>query len=198
MAISDNKYIAVAYKLYAIEDGEKEMIEEATIDRPFQFISEMGTTLPAFENGVKNLAKGEEFSLTLNKEEGYGEYNEEHVIELPKNIFEVDGHFDNEHIFAGNIVPLMDSEGRTLNGTVVEVKDEVVVMDMNHPLAGSEIQFEGFIIENRPATDDEIQGMINMITGAGEGCGCGSDSCGCDSSEDGDCGCGSGGCGCGC
>ena len=182
MAISDNKYIAVAYKLYAIEDGNKEMIEEATIDRPFQFISEMGTTLPAFEQGVKDLAKGEEFSITLTKDEGYGDYDEDHVIELPKNIFEVDGHFDNNHIFAGNIVPLMDSEGRTLNGTVVEVKEDIVVMDMNHPLAGCDILFDGFVIENRLATNDEIQGMINMITGEGGGCGCGS--CGCDSSEE--------------
>lgn len=198
MAITDNKYIAVAYKLYAIEDGKKEMIEEATIDRPFQFISDLGTTLPAFERGVKDLEKGAPFSLTLTKDEAYGDYNEEHVLELPKNIFEVDGHFDNTHIFEGNIVPLMDSEGHTLNGTVLEVKEDIVVMDMNHPLAGSDIMFEGNILENRPATNEEIQGMINMITGEGGGCGCGSSGgCGCDSSDD-NCGCGSGSCGCGC
>ncbi|EGJ70303.1 peptidylprolyl isomerase FKBP-type [Bacteroides coprosuis DSM 18011] len=202
MAITDNKYIAVAYKLYALEDGNKEMIEEATIDRPFQFISDLGTTLPAFELGVKDLKKGESFSLTLTKDQAYGDYNEEHVLELPKHIFEVDGKFDNEHIFPGNIVPLMDEDGRTLNGAVLEVKDDIVVMDMNHPLAGSDIVFEGSVVETRPATTEEIQGMVNMITGEGGGCGCGcgsSDDCGCGSSDnEGGCGCNSGGCGSGC
>lgn len=203
MAISDNKYITVAYKLYSLEDGDKELIEEATAERPFQFISDLGTTLPAFERGVKELAQGEKFNLTLTKDEAYGDYNDEYVLELPKEMFEVDGHFDNEHIFEGNVVPLMDEDGRTLNGTVVEIKDDMVIMDMNHPLAGSDIVFDGYVVENRPATNEEIQGMVNMITGEGEGCGCGSGG-GCGSDDEGSCGCGSndsgcgGGCGSGC
>ncbi len=206
MSIADNKYIKVAYTLYAIEDGKEELIEEATMDRPFQFISEMGTTLPAFENAVKDLAQGEKFKITLTKDEAYGDYDDEHVLDLPKEIFEVNGQFDTTHIFPGNIVPLMDSEGHTLNGVVVEVKDNVVVMDMNHPLAGNDIIFDGIVLENRVATNEEIQGMVNMITGeGGDGCGCGSGGCGCGSNDEGGCGCGSndggcgsGGCGCGC
>lgn len=201
MSISENKYIKVAYKLYTIEDNKEELIEEATIDRPFQFISDMGTTLPTFENAVKDLAEGEKFKITLTKDEAYGDYNEEHVLELPKQIFEVDGNFDNTHIFPGNIVPLMDAEGNTLNGVVVEVKEEAVVMDMNHPLAGNTIVFDGVVLENRVATNEEIQGMVNMITGEG-GCDCGSCGCGSDEDENGGCGsgCGSqgGGCGSGC
>lgn len=199
MSVADNKYIKVAYKLYAIEDDNKELIEEATVERPFQFISDMGTTLPGFENAVKDLNEGDKFTVTLTKDEAYGDYDEEHVLDLPKEIFEVDGHFDTTHIFAGNVVPLMDSEGRTLNGVVVEVKDDVVIMDMNHPLAGSDIVFEGVVLENRVATPEEIQGMVNMITG-GDSCGCGC-GCGSDEEEEGGCGCGSnqgGGCGCGC
>lgn len=201
MSISDNKYITVAYKLYSLEDGEKEFVEEAPADRPFQFISDLGTTLPAFERGVLNLAAGEKFTINLTKDEAYGDYSEEYVLELPKEMFEVDGHFDNTHIFEGNIVPLMDADGRTLNGTVIEVKEDIVIMDMNHPLAGSDLIFEGQVVESRPATNEEIQGMVNMITGEGEGgCGCGGGGCG--SSDEGGCGCGSnegqGGCGSGC
>ena len=209
MSVADNKYIKVAYKLYAIEDGEQELIEEATAERPFQFISEMGTTLPGFESAVRDLAEGDTFKIELTKDEAYGDYDEEHVLDLPKEIFQVDGHFDSTHIFQGNIVPLMDAEGHTLNGVVVEVKEDVVVMDMNHPLAGNAIIFDGVVLESRPATNEEIQGMVNMITGEGDGCGCGS-ACGCGSSDDEGCGsgcgcgsnegggCGSGGCGCGC
>lgn len=183
-----NKYITVAYKLYTIEDGERELVEEAKADHPFQFISGLGTTLEAFENQIVNLKKGDAFDFTIPSAEAYGDFEEEHVIELPKNIFEIDGKFDAEMIKEGNMVPLMDSEGRRLNGTVMEVKAEVVVMDMNHPLAGADLNFVGEVVENREATNEEVQGMVNMMSGEG-GCGCGCDSCG-----DGDCGNG-GGCG---
>lgn len=71
--------------------------------------------------------------------EAYGERNEEHVLELSKDMFIVDGKFDEEMIFPGNTVPMMDSNGSRLNGSVLEVKDDIVVMDFNHPLAGEDL-----------------------------------------------------------
>lgn len=204
-----NKYITVAYDLYTTEDGERDLVEQATAERLFQFISGLGTTLDSFESQVAGLATGDKFEFTLTAEEAYGEYVDEHVIELPKHVFEIDGKFDSERIFAGNPIPLMDSEGNRLNGTVVEVKDEVVIVDMNHPLAGADLTFIGQVIESRLATNEELQGMVNMMSGEG-GCGCGGN-CGCGSGdEEGGCGCGSkegkeegescgcGGGGCGC
>ena len=55
METVENKYITVAYKLYAIEDGEKDFTEEATAEHPFQFISGLGLTLESFEDQVKDL-----------------------------------------------------------------------------------------------------------------------------------------------
>ena len=49
MDITPNKYITVAYELYTDFDGEREMVEKAPAEHPFQFISDMGTTLEAFE-----------------------------------------------------------------------------------------------------------------------------------------------------
>ena len=85
---------------------------------------------------MKDLNKGDKFDFTIKAEEAYGEYDEEHVIDLPKNIFEIEGKFDSERVVEGAVIPLMTSEGQRINGSVVEVKDDVVVMDMNHPLAG--------------------------------------------------------------
>lgn len=194
METAENKYITVAYKLYTIEDGEKELVEEAKAEHPFQFISGMGTTLEAFENQIVPLKKGDKFDFTIPSAEAYGEYNDEHVLDLPKHIFEIEGKFDSERIVAGNIVPLMDSEGRRMNGTVVEVKPDIVVVDMNHPLAGADLNFVGGVVESRPATNEEIQEVVNMMGGGG--CSCGCDSCG-DGCGD---GCGDHGCGdhCGC
>jgi len=153
METVENKYITLAYKLYTIENGEKEFTEEAPAEHPFQFISGLGLTLESFENQVKDLNKGDKFDFTIKAEEAYGEYDEEHVIDLPKNIFEIEGKFDSER--------------------VVEVKDDVVVMDMNHPLAGCDLNFVGEITENRPATNDELSEMARMMSGGGCSGGCG-------------------------
>jgi FKBP-type peptidyl-prolyl cis-trans isomerase SlyD len=183
METVENKYITVAYKLYSIENGEKEFTEEAPVEHPFQFISGLGLTLESFENQVKDLNKGDKFDFTIKAEEAYGEYDEEHVIDLPKNIFEIEGKFDSERVVEGAVIPLMTSEGQRINGSVVEVKDDVVVMDMNHPLAGCDLNFVGEVTENRPATNDELAEMARMMSGGGCGGGCNG---GCDCGDCGD------------
>lgn len=194
MKTADNKYITVAYKLYTVEDGEREFTEEAPATHPFQFISGLGMTLEAFESELQNLNPGDQFDFTIPADEAYGAYNEEHVIDLPKEIFMIDGKFDNEHIVAGAVVPLMTNEGQRINGSVVEVKEDVVVMDMNHPLAGCDLNFVGEVITSREATGGEISEAIQMMSG---GCGgnCGGCGGGCSEGECGEsCGCGDGGC----
>ena len=183
METVENKYITLAYKLYTIENGEKEFTEEAPAEHPFQFVSGLGLTLESFENQVKDLNKGDKFDFTIKAEEAYGEYDEEHVIDLPKNIFEIEGKFDSERVVEGAVIPLMTSEGQRINGSVVEVKDDVVVMDMNHPLAGCDLNFVGEVTENRPATNDELAEMARMMSGGGCGGGCNG---GCDCGDCGD------------
>lgn len=184
MEKAENKYITVAYKLYTVEDGEKDFTEEAPAAHPFQFISGLGMTLEAFESQLNTLNPGDQFDFTLTPEEAYGDYNEEHVIDLPKEIFLIDGKFDNEHVVAGAVLPLMTNDGQRINGSVVEVKEDVVVMDMNHPLAGCSLNFVGEVITSREATAAEITEAIQMMSG---GCGgsCGGCGGGC---ADGDCG----------
>lgn len=190
MEITPNRFISVSYDLYTTEDGERDLMEKATQEHPFQFISGLGTTLDAFEEQLASLQAGDKFEFTITSDNAYGEYNDEHVLELPKNIFEIEGKFDTERIFEGNVVPLMDSEGNRMNATVVEVKDNVVVVDMNHPLAGEDLTFVGEVIESRIATNEEIQNMVNTMGENGGGCGCGCE----DGCDDEGCGCGCGSC----
>ena len=186
MDITPNKYITVAYELYTDFDGEREMVEKAPAEHPFQFISDMGTTLEAFEAHIKPLQKGEKFDFTLSVEEAYGEYEQERVLELNKDVFKINGHFDKEHIYPGSVVPLLNAAGARFNGTIAEVKEDTVVVDLNHPLAGKTLNFVGEVTENRDATKDEIQGMLNMLSGEGA-CGCGGASSGGCCDDDCDC-----------
>jgi FKBP-type peptidyl-prolyl cis-trans isomerase SlyD len=96
---------------------------------------------------------------------------------------------------------MMDSSGNRLMGSVVEIGEDIVTMDFNHPLAGENMYFTGKVLGVRDASAEEIAALFS-----GGGCGCGScdcgskgsgaegeGSCGCGSSNGG--GCGSGGCG---
>ena len=166
-----NKYIAVAYKLYTVDNGESELVEEATDKEPFQFISGYGITLDAFEKEIAGLEKGAEFDFTLQKDEAYGDYEQEHVLDLDKEIFCINGHFDRERIYKDAIVPLQNEDGNRFLGKVVSVGYDKVRIDLNHPLAGKTLNFKGHVVESREATNEEIQGLINRMSG--EGCCCG-------------------------
>ncbi|MDE7379328.1 MAG: FKBP-type peptidyl-prolyl cis-trans isomerase [Paraprevotella sp.] len=197
METTPNKYITVAYELYTDFDGKRELVEKAPAEHPFQFISGLGTTLDAFEAQIIPLARGDKFDFTLSVDEAYGPYEQERVIELSKDTFKVNGHFDKERIYPGAVVPLMNADGARFNGTIAEVTETTVTVDLNHPLAGKALNFVGEVTENREATKDEIQGMLNMLSGEG-GCSCGCGGCGGDCDDE--CGCGGhddGGCGCG-
>jgi len=185
MKISPNKFVSLSYDLNVGEDGERELMEKATSEHPLEFIFGTNSMLPAFENNLDGLSQGDSFEFTLSPEQAYGEYDEEHVVDLPKNIFEVDGKVDEQVVFEGNTIPMMDTNGNRLNGSVVSVGDDTVKMDFNHPLAGETLHFSGNVLTVREATPEEIAALF-----APQGCGCG-----CEDQES--CGDGAGGCGCG-
>lgn len=199
MKISPNKFVSLSYDLNVGEGNEKELMERATADQPLEFIYGTNSMLEEFEKNVDGLSEGDTFDFILTPEQAYGEYNDEHVVDLPRNIFEVEGQIDEKVIFEGNTVPMMDSNGNRLNGSVISVEDDVVKMDFNHPLAGETLHFTGNVLSVREASPEEIAALFAP---QGGGCGCGS--CDCGDSEEGDaCGCGTNegsscGSGCGC
>ena len=174
MKISENKFVSVAYDLHVGDDDDRELMESATVARPLQFIFGTGAMLPAFEANIKNLEKDGKFNFTLTPDQAYGEFIEEHVVELPKSIFSVNGKFDDERIAEGVTVPMMNADGARMNGSVLEVKEDVVVMDFNHPLAGETLHFNGVVLDVHEPTEKEIFAMNRAMSG---GCGCSCDDC---------------------
>lgn len=176
--MQENKYITVAYELYTDnEKGIHELVEKAPVEHPFQFITNMGVALDAFEAKVAALAEGDNFDFTLTADEAYGPYEEAHVIDLDKEVFCIDGRFDKNTIYPGNVIPLVNADGNRFQGLILEVTDSKVKVDLNHPLAGKDLHFRGEVVTSRPATVAEIQAMAQMLSGEG-GCGCGCDDCG--------------------
>lgn len=182
MKIEVNKYVTLAYELHVGEEGEKELMERATKETPLEFIYGTNSMLQSFEEQLEGKVEGDGFEFSLTPEEAYGNFEDEKVIDLPKHIFEVDGEIDEELLQEGNTVPMMDTDGNRLLGSVVEVKDEVVSMDFNHPLAGEVLYFSGEVLEVRDATTEEIASLFQDSGVDCSGCadtGCGDRGVGC-------------------
>ena len=177
MEESKNKYIAVAYKLYTDKDGQPYLEEEAPADQPFVFISGFGFTIDAFEKELTKLAEGDHFDFTLTKEQAYGDIDKEGIVDFDREMFCIDGKFDHEHVTEGAKLTLQNEQGQRFFGKVLEINDSKVKLDFNHPLAGKSLNFVGEVIESREASADEIQSVINQMSGGCGGCGGGCGSC---------------------
>jgi FKBP-type peptidyl-prolyl cis-trans isomerase SlyD len=171
----ENKYISVSYQLYTIDaDGKKHLEEQTQQGRPFQFISGFGVSLDAFEKQIANLQPGDSFDFTLQPCDAFGEYDAEGVHKLSRDTFSINDHFDHDNIYPGAVITMMDSDEKRFMARVEKVEEDGVTIDTNHPLAGQTLQFTGIVLENRDATNEEIQHMLNHLSGE---CGCGCNNC---------------------
>ncbi len=151
MTIEPNSVVALTYKLHTVVNGEKEFVEEASKENPLVFLAGVGMMLPKFEENLKGLKKGDTVDFELNAVDAYGEKDEKAVAQLPAEMFKESGIPP-----VGEIIPLQDNEGNQFRAQVMEVSPEVVVVDLNHPMAGQNLHFDIEVLEVRQATEDEL------------------------------------------
>lgn len=147
MKIQEGSTVAVHYSLKA--DGpEGELIEETHHDEPLRFVMGAGEMLPKFEKALMGLTKGEKFEIAIPLEDAYGEEKEELYVEFPKSTFiNEEGEMDDELFEEGEIIPMETPEGDVVEGLVVEVKLNSIILDFNHPLADTDLYFEGHVLQ---------------------------------------------------
>lgn len=154
--ISNGKMVEVAYKFFAVDGDTDTTIYEFTKERPDRFIFGYDHfMLDAFLKNLEGLKAGDEFDFTLAPEDAYGEYSADHILELEKSIFFVNGEFDEELVHVGAIVPMNTTDGYRIDGLVKEITDNSVIMDFNHKLAGKNVRFVGSVVSVRKATEEE-------------------------------------------
>jgi FKBP-type peptidyl-prolyl cis-trans isomerase SlyD len=157
MKVEKNNVVALTYSLRIPDtDGEMDIVEVVTEEDPMYFIQGISGLPEGFENQIEGLVVGDTFDFTVEAEEGYGEYDPEAVVELSRDVFQMEDVDQEELLKVGNVIPMTNEEGERMHGQIVEVKEDVVVMNFNHPLAGKEMHFEGQILSIRPATAEEI------------------------------------------
>jgi FKBP-type peptidyl-prolyl cis-trans isomerase SlyD len=150
--IAQNKVVSLSYTL-TLNNGE--IADEADVQDPLVFIHGIGQTLPAFDEQLEGLSVGDTFSFTLSAEDGYGESSDNYIVDLPKNIF-AGPDVPADILEIGAMLPMQDQDGNPMDGKVLEIGEDTVKMDFNHPLAGESLSFTGSIIAVREATAEEL------------------------------------------
>lgn len=158
-----NKRIAVAYKLFTVNNDGEELVEEATKKDPFVFISGFDLVLPKFEEKIASLPEGGTFDFTLEPEDAYGERDITKVITVNKLLFMNDGIFDELHVFEGAMLPMSNADGDELIAEVVSMEGDFVTLDLNHPLAGERLRYQGHVVDTHEATNKEIEEVLNDV-----------------------------------
>jgi FKBP-type peptidyl-prolyl cis-trans isomerase SlyD len=133
MAMQSNQKIAIEYELTV--DGQ---VVDSNVGRePLEFMFGAGHIIPGLESRIAELDAGESAEVTVPAAEAYGEYNEEAMQVVPKA--QLQG--IEEEITAGMPLQGQGPDGNPIQVVVKEVRDEEVVVDFNHPLAGRDLTF---------------------------------------------------------
>jgi FKBP-type peptidyl-prolyl cis-trans isomerase SlyD len=165
MVIEKQKVVSVTYQLN-VNEKDGEVVETVNKEKPLTFLYGVGNMLEKFEENIKGLQQGDQFDFMIPSDEAYGQASDDAVVDLPLNVFEIEGEVDYDLLKVGNYIPMQDQQGNRLDGIVLEVGDEKVKMDFNHPLAGDDLFFQGEVLDVREATQDEInQGHANNAEG---------------------------------
>jgi FKBP-type peptidyl-prolyl cis-trans isomerase SlyD len=169
MKIEENKVVTAHYTLF---DEKGEMLESSKDSQPLTFMQGSGMLIKGFEAAVEGKAENESFSFNVRPEDGYGEFRDDLVFELPKErLSEI------EELEVGMALQ-MESPNGVMIVRVTGIEDDKVHLDGNHPLAGVGLRFDVEVLEVRDATPDELDKMARRAAEEEAACqGSCSDSC---------------------
>ncbi|MFQ5658095.1 MAG: peptidylprolyl isomerase [Candidatus Methylomirabilales bacterium] len=125
--------VRVHYK-GTLEDGT--VFDSSEGREPLEFEVGAGQVIEGFEKGVMGMKEGEEKQLSLPPEKAYGPHREDRVGKLPKE------QVPDPNVQPGSSIQVQTKEGGLIQAKVLQVEEDGVVVDINHPLAGKTLNFE--------------------------------------------------------
>ncbi|RLC32234.1 MAG: peptidylprolyl isomerase [Deltaproteobacteria bacterium] len=118
-----------------LESGE---IFDSSVNRdPLEFVIGGGNIIPGFENGVLGMEEGSSVNITIPPEEAYGNRNEQFVVQVNRNEFP-----ENITPQVGLQLQMTQPNGEPVVVRIVDMSDDTITLDANHPLAGETLFFE--------------------------------------------------------
>jgi FKBP-type peptidyl-prolyl cis-trans isomerase 2 len=109
---------------------------------PLAFEIGSGMVIPGFDDGVTGMTVGEKKTINIPADQAYGQVSEEMIMEFPLNQFPADMVPE-----IGMQLTMSNNQGQNFPVVIVELKDESVMLDANHPLAGKELIFDLELVE---------------------------------------------------
>ena len=152
---------------YVLKGDVGEVLDKSPDNDPFVFLMGVNAIVPGLESALTGKTEGDEFTATLQPEEGYGERNPDLIGEVARSQFPPDLELRPGLRFQGEVA------GGIRMFTVNGVEGDKVTIDANHELAGKILSFDVKVVSVRPATDEEIS---HKHVHFGDCCG-GGDSC---------------------
>ena len=123
-----------------VQDGEQ--FDSSVGKEPLEFTVGAGQMIKGFDTGVVGMKVGDQKVVVISAEEGYGERSEEAMIEFPKENVPVEMNLE-----VGLSLTQQDQEGRPFPVTVTEIREDAVMLDANHFLAGKTLVFDIEMVE---------------------------------------------------
>ena len=147
MQIAKHRVVTLAYTL---KDDENRVIDQSD-DGSFCYLHGASNIIPGLESALTGKAVGDELSVSVPPEDGYGVHDPDKTQAVPRDMFPAD-----EVIETGMQFHAQSPDGNQLVVTVVKVENDSITVDGNHPLAGVRLNFDVKVLEVRDATGEEI------------------------------------------
>jgi FKBP-type peptidyl-prolyl cis-trans isomerase SlyD len=146
--IANGMVVSIDYKLHL---GDGEVVDSSEPGEPLQYVHGVGQIVPGLEKALEGLEKDARKQVVVAPEEAYGAHEPAGVQEVPKK------EFGEELPELGRPYTARGPEGEMVPFVVREIREDVIVVDLNHPLAGRTLHFDVAVVEVREASPEELE-----------------------------------------
>ncbi len=119
-----------------------EQFDSSAGREPLEFTVGAGQMIKGFDSALPGMTKGDKKTINISAEDGYGERSEDAIIEFPKSNVPEDMKLE-----SGMALTLSNQQGQPVPVIVKEVKEDIIILDANHFLAGQELVFDIELVE---------------------------------------------------
>jgi FKBP-type peptidyl-prolyl cis-trans isomerase SlyD len=147
--IEADMMVSVAFRLFDANDA---LVDEVPASDPLVYLHGYAQVIPGLENGLAGAEVGEARLIVVLPDEAFGEHDPEARLEIDPDDFP-----DASLAEPGAEIVATGPDGVEAVHRILEVDEDAIVVDLNHPLAGQTIRFEVQVCGMRPATDDELE-----------------------------------------
>lgn len=143
LTVQDDNVVEMTYILTV--DGE--IADQGTLE----YLQGHGNIIAGLEKGLEGAKVGETREVLVEAKDGYGEHDPKRVLPVNRNSFPEDFEFK-----LGEMLRIRDASGHVFQAIPVAVSEDTVELDLNHPMAGKDLNFKVTILSIYPATEDQI------------------------------------------